>query len=193
MCFFLFSWFSAAIFAYICIFYGSKVVIPSQINEFFSIEIKCDRKTNEYYLSEDVTRGRDSLRDWMISVVQLNGVLNESTSLRDRVLFEGVHSGFQFVETIIGAMKAKVCVLMTYQGYSMEKEEELEIEPWCIKLYDRRWYMLGHDTSQVEEREPHLYMLERASRVKYSLTDFELPASFDVPLKSSPLPSQHFD
>ena len=62
------------------------------IADIFGIEIACDRRDNTYYIDNGSEIGGSGVRNWMLEALSLNGLLNESAGLKDRILFEDVPS-----------------------------------------------------------------------------------------------------
>ena len=55
----------------------------------FGIEIKCDRSLGYYIANSDDLEG-DGIRQWLLESLSMNNLLNESTDMRDRILFERI-------------------------------------------------------------------------------------------------------
>jgi predicted DNA-binding transcriptional regulator YafY len=59
---------------------------------------------------------------------------------------EGIPQGQAFLDDIIEAMQANVELRIDYQCYEHEHEEHLQtfhLQPYALKVYNRRWYLLG--------------------------------------------------
>jgi len=63
--------------------------------------------------------------------------------MKDRILLEDVPSGQEYLSTIIEAMKKNNVIRITYQSYWREESNTFNIEPYCVKLFKQRWYLLA--------------------------------------------------
>ena len=70
------------------------------IQQIFGIEIACDRRTNEYYISNESDLDSNSIRDWMLNSLSMRNVLNESAGLHDRIILEDVPSSHRYLTIV---------------------------------------------------------------------------------------------
>lgn len=146
------------------------------IRDMFDIDIECDKRNGyTYYIdnSDDMERG--GVRSWLLNTFAVNNLINESHKLKHRILFEKVPSGQQFLAPIIEAMRDSVAVEMTYQNYWHDKPYTFEVEPYCVKVFRQRWYMIGNSAKQ----EIRIYSLDRVQSLQPTENKFTLPAGFD--------------
>lgn len=146
------------------------------IRDMFDIDIECDKRNGyTYYIdnSEDMERG--GVRSWLLNTFAVNNLINESHKLKHRILFEKVPSGQQFLAPIIEAMRDGVTVEMTYQNYWHDKSYTFEVEPYCVKVFRQRWYVIGNSAKQ----EIRIYSLDRVQSLQPTENKFTLPAVFD--------------
>ena len=89
----------------------------ANIEQIFDIEIRCDRRTNEYFIyNEDDLQG-NSIRDWMLNSLSLRNLLNESAGLHDRILLEDVPSSHRFLTSVIDSMRNNKKLCISYKGH----------------------------------------------------------------------------
>ncbi len=147
------------------------------IEHMYGISIGCDRKNGfRYYIEHGEVPDPYNVQNWMLSTMNMSNLLMEHKSLHTRVLLEDVPSAEYFLSDLMDAMNLSVKVKIFYQKYSAEPGRERLLSPYCVKLYRRRWYVLG----QTDNGEMRLFSLDR---IRYmSLTDqkFNLPNSFDA-------------
>lgn len=114
------------------------------IEDIFGIYIECNRKNHHrYYIGNDNVLSEQSVQNWMLNTLSVNNVISESLSLQRQILLESVPSGNGFLEPIISAMKKQQLLRISYQKYGAPNPRSFEMAPYCIKLYHRRWYLLG--------------------------------------------------
>ena len=144
------------------------------VEELFDIEIKYDRVRRGYVVADREGIDNMGMRKWLLQTFSVNSVLHESQELKNRILLENVPSGQQHLTTIVDAMRESVKLSMTYQSFSAEKPSTFDVEPWCVKLFKQRWYMLG-----MSDR-LRIYALDRIKALEPTERKFKLPKKFDA-------------
>ena len=147
----------------------------ASIADIFGIDIVCDRKTNRYYIENIDDVGGKSIREWMLDALCLNSLLNESATLRDRVIFENVPSNRRFLADIIQAIRDNYKLEIRYKSYRKTEEETFIIEPYFLKEFKRRWYLYGH---KGDADGPHMMALDRMIDVDIIPEEFIMPENF---------------
>ena len=150
----------------------------NEIEEFFQIEIECDRKDDyKYYIAyaDDIEKG--GVRTWLINTFAVNNFINESHQLKRRILFEDIPSGQRYLTPIIEAMRDGVKLEMTYQSFKSSEPSTFDVEPWCLKVFKKRWYMLGKSDRYDE---PRVYALDRIRSLSATDKEFKLPKHFEA-------------
>ena len=146
------------------------------IEDIFDIVIKCNRTTGEYYIANTDDLEGDGIRNWLLQSISLNNLLEESTGMRDRILFEKVPSSQDWLTDIIDAMRADRAIELTYQSFNSDEPATFIAHPYCIKLFKQRWYMLA----KSEIKEPRIYSLDRIRDIQPSEVKLKLPRKFDA-------------
>lgn len=149
----------------------------ANIAQIFQIVIKCDRRTNEYYIDNEDDLDGSSIRGWMLNSLSLRNLLNESAGLRDRILLEDVPSSHRFLMTVIDAMRENRKIVLSYRGYSMDEYRDMTVHPYCVRLFKRRWYLIGYSEYSKAVR---LYMLDRARDATMLREGFDFPDDFNA-------------
>ena len=144
----------------------------ASIADIFGIDIVCDRKTNRYYIENIDDVGGKSIREWMLDALCLNSLLNESATLRDRVIFENVPSSRRFLADIIQAIRDNYKLEIRYKSYRKTEEETFIIEPYFLKEFKRRWYLYGY---KGDADGPHMMALDRMIDVDIIPEEFTMP------------------
>ena len=118
------------------------------IQQMFDINIECDRRGGYlYYIehAEDMERG--GVRTWLLNTFAVNHLINESHHLKRRILFEEIPSGQRFLTQIIEAMRDSLTMDMNYQSFWNEKPTQFEVEPFCVKVFRQRWYVVARSVT----------------------------------------------
>ena len=147
------------------------------VEELFDIEIKYSRSQRGYVVADREGIDNMSMRKWLLQAFSVNGMLHESQELKNRILLENVPSGQQHLTTIVDAMRESVVLSMTYHSFHCEEPSTFEVEPYCVKLFEQRWYMLGKSEGYDELR---LYALDRIKALEPTERKFKLPKKFDA-------------
>ena len=144
------------------------------VEELFDIEIKYSRTQRGYIVADRDGIDNMGMRKWLIQTFSVNNILHESQELKNRILFEDVPSGQQHLTTIVDAMREGVALSMTYHSFHREEPSTFEVEPYCVKLFEQRWYMLGMSDKL------RIYALDRIKALEPTERKFKLPKKFDA-------------
>lgn len=150
------------------------------VYELFGIQIVCRKSDNTYHIAD-----RSELKDaagfkrWVFDALSLSNQLSESSALRDRVLLEDNPSGQEFVAAILEAMRNNKMVTFSYKPFWVAKDRVsnlYHVEPYALKYFRRRWYLLG----KYGNNPMRIYALDRMLDIDIEFEDFTLPADFDA-------------
>ena len=121
--------------------------------EIFGINIECDRNDGyRYYIENREDIKGNSIQNWMIDTISVSNMLVENIALKDRVLLENVPSGNVYLSIILSAMKSSKTIEFVHQSYWKPKSSVYAIDPYCVKLFRQRWYVVGFSHSHGEIR-----------------------------------------
>jgi len=144
------------------------------IEEIFDINIDCDRSTNQYYISNTNDIQQNAFRLWLLNGFAISNTINESKSLKERIIFENIPSGENHLTSIIDIMKRNKMIRLSYQSFWDDDSYEVDIEPYCLKVFKQRWYLVGK-TDKIK-----VYALDRIEYLTELPKDFFLPKDFDA-------------
>ncbi len=147
------------------------------IEDIFGIYIDCDRKNgNKYYIGNDYVLREDSVQNWMLSTLSVSNLLGEAQSLHHRILLEIIPSGGEKLKMVINAMKESKKISITYRRYGVHSSRTFDIEPYCVKLFGQRWYLLG----RFADRGMATFSIDRMLEIKISNERFKFEKGFDA-------------
>ncbi|MBD5194801.1 MAG: WYL domain-containing protein [Bacteroidales bacterium] len=148
------------------------------IYEQFGIMIDCQKVGGYlYYISNPEDIEEDKLKKWMLDSFAVGNVIGENLSLKGRILVDEIPSGRDHLTTILEAMKDNHIVTITYRPFKKSQGYTFPIEPYCVKLFENRWYMLAHNIRYDDIR---LYGLDRIENVEVTSDTFKLPKDFNA-------------
>lgn len=153
------------------------------ILDMFGIIISCDRRTNEYYIENKNEICDGGLQEWMLGALSLGSMLHDDASLKGKVIFDNVPSSQKHLPIIIDALKRCVMVEFSYKNTEMSESRSFLVAPYCVRLFRKRWYLLGLREGTTE---PHLYSLDRMTDAYSTEIEYDYPEDFsaDVYYKS---------
>lgn len=149
------------------------------IGEIFGIEIANERRGEyRYYIENEDQLQKNSASKWLFETISVNNKLLNYKDLHGRILLESVSSADGALTPILDAMQSKKMIAFTYNDYWKDAPEQLEVEPYCVKLAKQRWYVLAHCPLSDNTK---AYPIDRISDLKI-LDDkpFEMLVDFDA-------------
>ena len=155
------------------------------IEDIFGIIIECDRQNGyKYYIDNEHVLREDSIQNWMLSTLSVNNIISESLSLQKRILLEPVPYEGNFLTTAIEAMKRSVRIAIKYRKYGDTQPRDLDFEPYCLKMFRQRWYVLGHFHREVLNEPPidyfGMFSFDRILEMKLTDMKFKIDPDFDA-------------
>ena len=142
----------------------------------FDVKIKCNGN-NEYYIEEAADLRDADLRGRLLNLMSMDSLLKDTKELSGQILFEPVPSGEKFLTPIIEAMRDKCVLQMTYQGFGKPRPYTFPIEPYCLKMFKQRWYVLAYSPG-IDQT--YLYSLDRIHAIELTTQKYKLPKGFNA-------------
>lgn len=143
--------------------------------QLFKIEIKCDPVTFEYYIDED---GGEAVTEWLLNAAATHEVISQSRDMADRIFVEDVPSARDFLAPVIDALRDHHRIQFTYLPfYRIVPTTGIVLEPYFVKLFRQRWYVVGW---HVEQRRIKTYALDRITGLRLLPDTFEPDPTFDA-------------
>ena len=125
------------------------------IEEAFDIEISSDARNGyRYRIVNREWLEKDNVKDWLLSAFAVNGLLQDSKGLRDRVMYETIQYGNGHLLKILECMKKNQVVKLLYQDFFDEEPCEILLEPYFVRVFHQRWYVIGVMLNAPEGEEP---------------------------------------
>ena len=148
------------------------------ILDMFGVIIECDRKDGfRYYIYNAEVLEEDTIQNWMLSTLSVNSMLSESRGVHERILLERIPSEGEHLQKLIEAMKRSLRIEVCYRKYGAETKSTMILEPYFVKLFNKRWYAL------VKFADPDgllfLLALDRISSLTLTDQRFEYDKDFD--------------
>ena len=147
----------------------------AEVEEMFGIIIDCDSE-NRYYIDDTEMLREESVQKWMLSTLTVSNIVSEARGLHNRILLESIPSESEHLQTVVEAMRENRCLSICYQRYGKTETSRWMVEPYCIKLFRRRWYLLG----RLEDGAFLTLSFDRIQEMQMTDRTFVLDEDFDA-------------
>lgn len=147
-----------------------------EIRNIFGIDIEFSKSSKGYFISQDETENMNFQR--MIEAFDMYNSLNISKDLTPFIHLEKRRSqGTENLFGLIHAIKNKLQINFEYQKFWEEKSTPRTTEPYALKEFKSRWYLIARD---INDGHVKTFGLERLSNLDITKITFELPQTFNV-------------
>lgn len=148
------------------------------IEKMYGIEIVCDHRVRgcKYSISTK-SLIKNPLAKWMLNTLAVANMVKEAQELRERIVLEQIPTGDKMLLEATRAMTQGVTLKLQYRKFVDTTAYIAEVEPYCIKLFRQRWYLLAH---RIDRSYLAIYAFDRMERVQATKNAFELPEDFDA-------------
>ena len=149
------------------------------IEEMFDLCIGCKEsgRKSYYYIENIDVLENDKLQHWMLDALSIGKLLMENITLKDRIVLEKIPAGKHFLNPIIDAMKQNRKLVLTYRKFGQEEPFTITVEPYAIKVFKQRWYLLAKN---YKRSLPTIYALDRVLSLQVTDELFEFPEDFST-------------
>ena len=149
------------------------------IEEMFDLCIGCKEsgRKSYYYIENIDVLENDKLQHWMLDALSIGKLLMENITLKDRIVLEKIPAGKHFLNPIIDAMKQNRKLVLTYRKFGQEEPYTITVEPYAIKVFKQRWYLLAKN---YKRSLPTIYALDRVLSLQVTDELFEFPENFST-------------
>lgn len=146
--------------------------------EQFGIIISCQRVGGYlYYIENPEDIDEDKLKKWMLDSFAVGNIIGENLALKDRIVVDEIPSGREHLTTLLEAMKENRVVNITYRAFKKSQGSTFPIEPYCVKLFENRWYVVARSPYYDDIR---IYSLDRIEFAEATSSLFKLPKDFSA-------------
>ena len=148
----------------------------------FGAVIECDTMGGyRYYIDKEYLEEikKNDINSWILKTMEVSDVLAKHKRLKDRILVEEVPSGNNTLEAILDAMEDNHVVSFEYiKNFNNpeEKPECYELCPYCVKQFERRWYVVGFCLTRNQMR---TFSIDKIQRLGKAEKTFEIHDGFN--------------
>lgn len=146
------------------------------IEDMFDINIVCDKRGGyKYYIENADDMEKGGVRTWLLNTFAVNNLINESHHLKRRIVFEQIPSGQNFLTPVIEAMRDGMSIEIKYKSFWRQDEYTTEVEPYFVKVFKQRWYLIARNKIKDAIR---IYALDRIHVLTQTGNAFVMPKDF---------------
>lgn len=145
------------------------------IRSLYNIDILFDFSKKVYYIDFD---GQPEASERILEAFDTFNALNVADRLSKHIHFEKRKpQGTEHLYGLLHAMKNQVQITFVYQKYWEDELTERTVEPYALKEFKNRWYILSKDLSDNAIKS---FALDRITDLDISKRKFTVPKDFDV-------------
>ena len=146
------------------------------IEEMFGVIIACDKSTFcTYYIKNPDVLKQNHYAELLLRKYSVPQDFSTFSMMRDRILLEEIPHGTAYFDDVVESMRTNTVLIIDYQRYE-GRRETLSMHPYSMKVYNRRWYVLGY----IKEKDSIRHLaLERFLDLHTTNIKFEFPKDFE--------------
>lgn len=145
-----------------------------EIYQLHNTEIKYDRSQKVYYIAEDF---QDSYSERMFEALELFQVMNLNQSVAEFMQFKPRKAkGTEHLNGLLHSIQNKHQIQFRYMKFSSEEVDIRTVEPYLLKEFKDRWYVLAYD---IEKKAFRTFGLDRMSLLNVLPHKFQFPQTID--------------
>jgi len=143
----------------------------------YNIDVQYDFSRKVYYIDFEE---QPEFSERILEAFDTFNALNISESISKHIHFEKRKTkGTENLYVLLHAIKNKLQISFSYQKFDEEKASKRNIEPFAIKEFKNRWYVLGKDKKDNQIKS---FALDRLSGIEVTKSKFHIPQNFDFNL-----------
>jgi len=147
-----------------------------EIRNNFGIDIEYSRENKGYFISNSESENMNFQR--RMDAFDMFNSLNLAQDLNQYIHLERRRpQGTEHIYGILHAIKNKVQVAFSYQKFWEAETTQRILEPYGLKEFRQRWYVMGKEKKNGEVR---TFGLDRITNLDVTNRKFEFPANFNI-------------
>lgn len=145
------------------------------ISSLYHIDIEYDRSRKVYAIEFDQ---QPAMAERIFEAFDTFNALNLSDRLSKHIHFEKRKpQGTEHLYGLLHAIKNRLKINFTYHKFWEDQLTKRTLEPYALKEFNNRWYILGKEISNDFVKS---FALDRLSDLELLKEKFEMPKDFDV-------------
>ena len=147
----------------------------ADIRGIYNIDIQYNFATGKYYIDYD---DQSTLHERIFEAYDTFNALNLTDRLSRHIHFESRKpQGTENLYGLLHAIKNKRQIKFTHQKYWDNEPTNRQVEPYALKEFKNRWYVLSND---LKDNQVKSFSLDRITNLEITKTPFIDTINFDV-------------
>jgi len=147
----------------------------NDIRSIYNIDIECHPSTNKYYIENNLEPG---VSERILEAFDTFNALNISDRISNHIHFEKRRpQGTENLNGLLHAVKNKVQISYSYHKFWEDAVTLRYAEPYALKEFKNRWYVLAKD---LKDNQVKSFALDRLTDLGITKKRFQLPDNFNV-------------
>lgn len=147
-----------------------------EIRNNFGIDIDFSRSRKGYYIVQTDSENMNFQR--MMEAFDLFNSLNQAQDMSPFIHLEKRRpQGTENLYGLLHAIKNRFQIRFTYQKFWEEEISHRQVEPYGLKEFKNRWYLVAKDQ---KDKAIKTFGLDRLTELEISRTTFSPPVGFDI-------------
>lgn len=147
-----------------------------EIRNVFGIDIEYSKTNKGYYISQSETENMNFQR--MIEAFDMFNSLNLAQDLTPFILLEKRRpQGTENLYGLLHAIKNKLKIKFTYQKFWEEELSQRLVEPYALKEFKNRWYIMAKDSKDNNIKS---FALDRLTNLEITNQTYQYPDNYSV-------------
>uniref|UniRef100_UPI0040495056 helix-turn-helix transcriptional regulator n=1 Tax=Gelidibacter sp. TaxID=2018083 RepID=UPI0040495056 len=147
-----------------------------EIRNVFGIDIEYSKTNKGYYISQSETENMNFQR--MIEAFDMFNSLNLAQDLTPFIHLEKRRpQGTENLYGLLHAIKNKLKIKFTYQKFWDEEVSQRLVEPYALKEFKNRWYILAKDSKDSNIKS---FALDRLTNLEITTQHYQYPDNYSI-------------
>jgi proteasome accessory factor B len=148
----------------------------SEIRSLWNYDIQNNKSTGYYFITEDEEQNNENTH--LLDSFNLFNALSLANNYSDFIQFESrTAKGTEHIYGLLQALKNKFVIEIKYHKFFESKAESVTVNPYLIKQFKGRWYLLCLKT---EINEIRTYALDRILSFEIKKKNFTVSKELDL-------------
>jgi len=147
-----------------------------EIRNVFGIDIEYSKTNKGYYISQNESENMNFQR--MIEAFDMFNSLNLAQDLTPFIHLEKRRpQGTENLYGLLHAIKNKLKIKFTYQKFWEEEVSKRLVEPYALKEFKNRWYILAKDSKDNNIKS---FALDRLTNLEITTQHYQYPDNYSI-------------
>ncbi len=145
------------------------------IRSLYNIDIQYDFSKKVYFIDFDE---QPDINKRILEAFDTFSALNLTDRLSNHIHFEKRKpQGTENLYGLLHAIKNRIQIQFTYKKFWEDEISNRTVEPYALKEFKNRWYVLANDRNDNHIKS---FALDRISELEFTKRKFQVPDNFDI-------------